>query len=376
MEPAERHARLRLAITPGFGPRLIGEALEHFGSAVETTRADEASLARLSGVGRARARKLRHALDEQGSEAALEAQNQRLEALGGRALLPEDEAFPRLLRFIPDPPPALFVRGAFREDDALALAVVGARRCTGYGREQADRFAAYAAEAGLTVISGGARGIDAAAHRAALRVRGRTVAVLGSGLGRPYPPEHAELFEQIAGEDCGCVVSELPVDAAPAAEHFPRRNRLVSGLALGVLVVEASARSGARITARLAAEEHGREVMAVPGRVDAPASRGCHEMIREGWAALVASGAHVLECLGEAGTWLEAGEDETAPAAGPAESGLTASQRAIVAALAEPRPLDGLVEATGAEAAQIQSDLAVLEIRGLVKREAGLFRRA
>jgi DNA processing protein len=220
-----------------------------------------------------------------------------------------DAGYPRLLRHIPDPPQLLWVRGELREDDALALAMVGSRRCTHYGREQADRFAADAASADLCVVSGGAPGIDAAAHRAALRLGGRTLAVIGSGLSTPYPKEHHELFDQIADPTAarGAVLSDLPMTAPTQPENFPRRNRIISGLSLGVLVVEAAARSGALITARLCVEEHGRELMAIPGRIDSKASEGCHRMIRQGWATLVTGGADVLDALDESGQILKVG---------------------------------------------------------------------
>ncbi|MDX1683102.1 MAG: DNA-protecting protein DprA, partial [Phycisphaeraceae bacterium] len=251
--------------------------------------------------------------------------------------------------------------------------------CSAYGREQAGRFATYAAGAGLCVVSGGAYGIDAASHRAALRAGGRTLCVLGSGLGEPYPKEHIELFEQIVQEDRGAVISELAPTVGPRREHFPRRNRIVSGLSLGVLVVEAAARSGALITARLAAEEHHREVMALPGRADAATSAGCHRAIREGWAALVSRGEHLLEELGEAGQMLKA-ETEKSDEAGLSSAeiksaGLTASQQKILAALEAPLAVDELAAATGLPVAKISGDLTVLEIRSLVRRGAGRIER-
>ena len=177
-----------------------------------------------------------------------------------------------------------------------AVAIVGSRRPTDHGCRQASRFAAHLSELGFHVVSGGARGIDGVTHRAVLERQGGTTAVLGSGLGRPYPPEHATLFETII-DGGGCLASEYPVDAPPRPGRFPQRNRIVSGLSVGVLVVEAAARSGALITARLAVEEQGREALAIPGRVDDPASAGCLKMLREGWAALVRSPEDALESL-------------------------------------------------------------------------------
>ncbi|MCP4837371.1 MAG: DNA-protecting protein DprA [Phycisphaera sp.] len=176
------------------------------------------------------------------------------------------------------------------------VAIVGARRCSAIGLDLAARFAAEFTDAGWAVCSGGARGIDAAAHRACLRAGGSTIAILGSGLARMYPPEHRGLFCEIV-ERGGLVASELRVEAVPRPSHFPVRNRLVAGLSVGVLLIEAGARSGALITGRLAAEDYGREVVAIPGRIDTKASAGCHRAIREGWAVLVDEPGQAIEQL-------------------------------------------------------------------------------
>src|SRR5437762_9206972 len=201
-----------------------------------------------------------------------------------------DTAYPANLREIQTPPGRLYVRGTLTEDDALAVAIVGARAATPYGVAVAERLAADLAARGVTVVSGLARGIDSAAHRGALRVGGRTIAVLGSGADVIYPPENRRLAARI--EEGGAVVSQFAPGTPPLAHHFPLRNRVIAGLSLGVVVVEAAERSGALITARLAAE-FGREVMAVPGPVTSPASRGAHALIRDG-AALVESGEDVI----------------------------------------------------------------------------------
>lgn len=224
---------------------------------------------------------------------------ERLHQVGGTVLLPTDPEWPSALRQVDDPPRALWVRGSAAAVGAPCVAIVGSRRASAYGLDVAGRFGADLAQSGLTVVSGAARGIDAAAHRGALRVGGATVAVVGSGLGVPYPPEHTGLLDAIV-EAGGCVMTELPCDAEPFAHHFPRRNRILAGLCVGVVIVEAGLSSGAMITARLAADGRQREVLAVPGRVDSPGAAGCHRMIREGWATLVTSSSEVVQALGGA----------------------------------------------------------------------------
>lgn len=385
MDLSQRDAMLRLNLTPGLGPTLIRRCLEAIGSAQAVLGASVHELREIEGVGAKRAEELRRAMDTLSDGKALAREKELIEEQGVKVSMVSDAGYPRLLRLIPDPPPLLYIRGELREDDGLALAVVGTRHCTAYGRQQADRLATLCAQAGLCIVSGGARGIDAAAHRAAMRIGGRTIAVLGSGLARPYPSEHNDLFDDISGKPgthggFGAVVSELPMDTPPIAENFPRRNRIISGLALGVLVVEAPVRSGAMITARLAAEEHGREAMAVPGRADSPASAGCHRMVREGWGTLVTSAAETLDTLHEAGQLLKAGLticpdqcDETKP--GLWQKHLTENQRRVIAALDEPRGLDQLVTTTGLSVPALQADLTLLEVRGLVRREHGQYVR-
>jgi len=286
--PRDAAARARARARPAG----IGKLLEHCGGAVEVLAADESTWADALGCARPRAGRCRTA-----AAAVDVASEERATAShGGRLLAIGEPEYPSLLRAIPDPPPLLWMRGSFDPIDDWSIAIVGSRRCSVYGLDQAARFARGLAERGHTIVSGGARGIDAEAHRAALRAGGRTIAVLGTGLARPYPPEHSSLFDEIVAAG-GVVLSEQPATMGPRPELFPRRNRIVSGLALGVLIVEARARSGASITARLAVEAHGREAMAVPGRVDSPTSEGALRALREGWAALVTSPEDVIEQL-------------------------------------------------------------------------------
>lgn len=288
-------ALLRILLVEQVGPR-IGTALwQALGSWDAIAGAAASSFDRvLAGIPRCPldGHELRRRLD--GADPEFE---RELMARHGVSLVTlADPDFPALLRLTPDPPLALFVTGTLPEDEAWAVAVVGSRDCTRYGTEIASRIAGDLAGCGLVLVSGGARGIDAAAHRAALRVGGRTIAVLGCGLASVYPPEHAELFESIR-DGGGAVISEFPMRVEVRPGHFPRRNRIIAGLALGVVVVEAAVDSGANITARLAVDDLGRVAMAVPGPVHSAVSAGCHRLVRDGAAALVTNAAEVLEEL-------------------------------------------------------------------------------
>ena len=339
--------------------------------------ASEAQLKTVDGIGAKLATEIREQIDQLADGEILDREKQLIEQMGVSVLTIDDDTYPPLLRHIPDPPQLLYVRGELRSDDAVALAVVGARRCSQYGREQTNRLVTLCSQAGLCIVSGGAYGIDAAAHHAVLNISGRTIAVLGSGIGNVYPPQHADLFAQIASGH-GALVSELPMSFPPLAENFPRRNRIISGMALGVLVVEASNRSGALITARLCAEDHGREVMALPGRVDSAASAGCHKMIQEGWANLVTNGADILDALGETGSLLKASlvdDQGDTKSMDLREQNLSESQRRIVQSLNQPCGLDQIMAQTGLALPVIQSDLTMLEIRGLVIRSGTTFNR-
>ena len=228
--------------------------------------------------------------------AAFAQECERLAADWAQLITLSEPSYPDALRWLPDPPPVLYARGELLARDRLAIAVVGSRRPSRYGRLMAERFGSELAEQGFTVVSGLARGVDGLAHRGALRAGGRTIAVLGSGVNRVYPPEHRRLGEEICAQ--GSVVSEFAFDTRPQRWNFPRRNRVISGLALGVVVVEASERSGSLLTARHAVEQ-GREVFAVPGRIDVDSSRGAHRLIQDG-AKLVTGVGDILDELPEA----------------------------------------------------------------------------
>ena len=391
----ERCARVAWLLTEGIGATRCGRLIEQLGSAAIALDASAESLAAAIGSSLDSARRWQHAARSAFKNAA-KRELERCERAGVRLAIPGDSAYPTLLAVIPDPPPLLWVRGELGRAswsevrissrgpesppapstrvaadaglDEPRLAVVGARRARAYGLEQASRFAAAFAAAGIAVVSGGARGIDAAAHRAALRAGGRTLAVLGSGHDCPYPPEHARLFGAIVSAG-GAIVSEFPMSTEPRPGLFPRRNRIVSGLSLGVLVVEAARRSGALITARLAVEEHGREAMAVPGRVDSPMSAGCLRAIREGWAAMATSVEDVLSQLGSAGVLLRGAAECVSREIGPSPEPDSAERRAIREAMRdlapdEPSACDAIVAATGLDASVVRRELVLMRIAG------------
>ena len=278
-----------------------------------------------------------------------------------------DPAYPSRLRTIADPPPLLYVSGSLDESDELAVAVVGARRATPAGQMITERLANELAAAGFTIVSGLARGVDAAAHRGALTAGGRTVAVLGCGLGRTYPAEHERLRHEI--EERGAVVSELPLDAPPHSGHFPRRNRIISGLSLGVIVTEAAIDSGSLITARLAAEQ-GREVFAVPGFVRAETSRGTHALIKEG-AALIEEGQDVIDAIApqlEPSTRARL----VTPRKHAVAEDLGNHERLVYDALSyDPLTVDHLYERTGLPVAAVMASLLSLELQRRVRQLPG-----
>ncbi len=284
-----RLAYLRLALVEGVGPRTIRFLLERFGSAEATLQAPSSTLQEVPRIGRILAQRIADALRE---EQILELVATCRQA-GISIRLPNDAGYPILLRELPDPPAVLFVKGELRPEDILAVAIVGTRHPTPYGLKQAERLSAGLVAAGFTIVSGLARGIDAAAHRGALMAGGRTLGVLGSGLLRIYPAEHKELAAQI--EQQGALLSELPPYEPPRGTHFPKRNRIISGLAWGTIVVEAGSKSGALITAHHALHQ-GREVFAVPGRADEHTAQGCHRLIRDG-ATMVLGPEDVIEVL-------------------------------------------------------------------------------
>lgn len=363
---ADLLARVRLACVPGVGPRLRQLLLERFGSHRGVFAAAAGDIAAIPRIGPKTAAAIVDPALERTAGAVIELCGRR----GVAILAAGEEDYPPLVSRIDDPPGILFVRGTIERCDSLAVAIVGARHATAYGRKVAWQLAGGLARAGYTVVSGLARGIDAAAHRGALDAGGRTLAVLGNGVLRVYPPEHADLATEVAAR--GAVISEALPLAEPTPGCFPQRNRLISGLSLGTVVVEASSRSGALITARTAGEQ-GREVFAVPGPIDSRMSRGCHDLIRDG-ARLVQSVDDVLE---ELGPLFEA----TASPAGrtiqsPAELQLDDVERRVLDACDAiradgPVPIDDVVVASGLAVSQVIATVGILEMRRIIRRLPG-----
>lgn len=354
-----RDAYLKLALVPGVGPKTLSALIEFFGNPVEACKANLSRLGKVHGVGPKIATSIRDAMQSGNANRIIE----KCEQENIRTLIPGDSEFPRLLHEIPNPPCLLFIKGKLIREDALSIGMVGTRHCTTYGTTMADRISRSLARKGLTIVSGLARGIDAIAHRSALAVKGRTIAVLGSSLTEIYPPEHHELSQQIL--ENGALLSETPSFSQPKAGVFPQRNRIISGLSLGVVVVEAAERSGSLITARHAGEQ-GRDVFAIPGAVTSRMSRGCNQLIRDG-AILVQDADEILEHLGplvesvvfEDGTQISH----------PAELQLNDIETSVMRYIEEtPIDIDQLVQVSGLPVSRVLSTLSVLQLKGLVKR--------
>lgn len=351
---------IALTLLPGIGPVLQRRLLERFDQAEAVAfRLPSAALASVHGIGPATAEAIVAARREVRRAAAAEL---RLCARHGIEIWTmRDASWPAALETMSDPPILLYAKGSLPEA-TVRVAVVGSRRATPYGRRVAAGLGAGLALRGIEVVSGGARGIDTAAHVGALEAGGRSVAVLGSGLVRPYPTENAALFARMAKS--GTLLSEFPLEAGPLPENFPRRNRLISGLSAAVVVVEATAKSGSLLTAAHALDQ-GRDVLAIPGPVSSPQSEGCHRLIQQG-ARLVQGVEDLMAELGP----MYAGAVRTAPAAAPAETGsdLTEDEKEVLSLLQDPEPihLDALADAAPFGVARLQAALFGLEARGAV----------
>jgi DNA processing protein len=361
-------SHVRLACVPGIGSRLRRLLLERFGTPEGVFAASPDEIASVGRIGRKLATMIPTLADSAVADDVIALCRKRSVDI----LLDGTATYPALLSRIDDPPGLLFVRGTLLPQDSLSVAIVGARHATAYGLKVAEQLGAGLARAGYTVVSGLARGIDAAAHRGAMNAGGRTIAVLGSGVLNVYPPEHADLAREVI--DSGALISELPPLTEPNVGTFPQRNRIVSGLSLGVVVVQAADRSGALITARLATEQ-GREVFAVPGPIDCRMSRGCHGLIRDG-AKLVESVDDILEEFGPLFETATTAEGRAVKSAAELQLGDIERQvldacDALAGGATKPVSIDDIVDRSGLAASQVLATVGVLEMRRLIRRLPG-----
>ncbi len=356
----ERACWIAFTRVRGIGPMRFGKLLSYFGSAAAAWRAGRADLL-AAGLD---ARTTEALLDQRAKSVPLEAELEALARHGIRAICQTDPDYPELLREIYLPPTVLYVRGMLAPEDAWAVALVGTRKATSYGYQVTEQLARGLAGNNITVISGLARGIDTAAHRAALTVAsGRTIAVLGCGLDMVYPPENAKLAARICEQ--GALLSEFPLGTQPEPTNFPIRNRVISGLSLGVVVIEAPARSGALITTRFALD-HNRQVFAVPGHIYSKASEGTNRLIQEG-AKLVMNVEDILEEL----NLQQAPQQQQMRALLPA-TGVEAALLALLAAAPEPQHIDELCRASALPTAEVSGALVMMELKGMVQQVAPL----
>jgi DNA processing protein len=348
---------IALSMLSDIGPISARRLLSVFGTPEKIFDARINELLEIENIGRNRATSIR----QFSSWKDVEQQVKLIEQRGITAVSLESPSYPELLRQIDDAPLILYIKGSLIPQDRYAIAVVGSRKLTDYGASVADRIAEDLSSAGFTIVSGMARGVDSRAHNAALRAGGRTIAVLGSGVDVPYPPENKTLMERIAGS--GTVISEFPPGTQPDKENFPKRNRIISGLSLGVLVAEATSDSGALITARYAADQ-GREVFAVPGNISSAHSEGTNELIRRG-AILVRHANDIVEDL--------------APvlkgfirAAGRVAIDVTEDEKSLCTLLSgEARQIDDISRESGLPASKVLGVLLGLEMKGAVKQITG-----
>lgn len=352
---------LILKATPGISDNLYKRLIEDFGSPGEVLKTEEKNLAQVPEIRRNVIQAI--VRGREGIDVTEELELIKKYKISIVTL--NDASYPKNLKEIYDPPPLLYVKGKIEEGDKNAIAIVGSRRATTYGRLTAQRLSSQLAAQGITIVSGMARGVDSEAHKGALAVRGRTIAVLGCGIDVVYPPENRALEEKIVSS--GAVITEFPFGTKPFAGNFPKRNRIISGLSLGIIVVEAAQKSGALITARLALEQ-GREVFAVPGSTTSPYSKGTHNLIKEG-AKLVENIDDILEELEPLiGMRKEKGKE----AKGFPRPLLSKEEKIIYNLLTqEPKYIDLLIQKSKLPAQRTMVILTNLQIKGLIKELSG-----
>jgi DNA processing protein len=364
--PEEKHALIALNMVPGIGGTIVRNIFSTFDSASHFLEAGPSAWRTVKGIGEALSTQLSHILENGEAEVEMnKASDQDIDLITFK----EDE-FPDLLKQVDDHPILLSVRGNLPIDQDLTMAIVGTRGCTFYGRKQSKRFATMLAHRGYTVVSGLARGIDSHAHEGVVQAGGSTIAVLGSGLNEVYPPENEELADEIC-ED-GAIISELPIDTPPEGRNFPQRNRIISGLSRGVLVVEAPGRSGALITAQLALEQN-REVFSIPGNIDSPESEGCNRLIQEG-AVPVIDVDDILDHLPDYAT-----SDASGKAANSSDGEAkdepafqNEAQETVFSTLSSrPKSIDDIANEIDLNPSRIAGILTTFEMNGLVEQHPG-----
>jgi DNA processing protein len=352
---------LRLSSVPRIGPQKIRALVAHFLDPLDALQASPRELIQVAGIDKKLASAIAH--HKEGERFADE-QLKRLNRAGGKILTIWEKEYPELLRKIYDPPALLFVLGELDATDRHAIAIVGTRRPSAYGQQIAEALARELTRLGLTIVSGLARGVDTIAHQATLKAGGRTLAVIGSGLDVPYPPENKPLLESIAEQ--GAVLSEFPMGAKPDATNFPRRNRIISGLSLGTVVVESAEDGGAMITATTALDQD-REVFAIPGNITEKRSEGPNKLIREGRAKLTQKVEDILDELRPELRHILRREREPELALE-----LTLFERKILDVLtAEPIHIDSIAEGADTSTADALVNLLSLEFKGLVRQMPG-----
>ncbi|HZV35949.1 MAG TPA: DNA-processing protein DprA [Verrucomicrobiae bacterium] len=357
-----REALVALNMIEHVGPVRVRQLLEHFGDAPAILSASRQQLQQVRGIGEETA----EAIAGWEKTIDLAGELKRISEFGCHILISTDEDYPELLRQIYDPPIVLYVKGRLGAQDKNAVAMVGSRMTTHYGIEVARKLAYQLAYVGVTVVSGGARGIDTAAYQGALSAKGRTIAVLGTGINRVFPAENAELFERIAAN--GALITQFPFNRNADKQSFPIRNRIVAGMTLGTVVVEANLTSGALITAHMAVEQ-GRQVFAVPGRIDSPRSKGCHELIKKG--AKLCEGAE--DILSEFEYLFPASNRPP----GASETGqlpalnLSENEQKVYDAITEESSVDEIIRRSGLPSSAVSVALLGLEMKRLIRQLPG-----
>lgn len=359
-----REALVALNLIEGVGPVRVRQLLEHFGDAVAILKASRSQLTQVRGIGSDTA----EAISNWEKSIDLAGELKRITDFGCHVLIQTDEAYPPSLREIYDPPIVLYVKGELTAKDKNSVALVGSRQTTHYGIETARKLAYQLAYVGVTVVSGGARGIDTASHQGALAAKGRTVCVLGTGINIVFPPENKDLFDRIA--ENGAVLSQFPFNRNGDKQSFAIRNRIVAGMTLGSVVVEADLHSGALITANFATE-YGRQVFAVPGRIDSPRSKGCHDLIKKG--AKLCEGAE--DILSEFEYLFPASNKPPSPG----ETGvlpaleLSANEQAVYDTLKadDETSIDEVIRKSGLPSSAVSVALLSLEMKRMIKQLPG-----